>query len=98
VSSLRSIDIKNTSNQTFNGWTLQFVWAQGQTLRTDTGINITKSGNIVTGTDVGVNAVIPPGATVHTSFTANTDGVANSRPFLFALNNRRCTTPQQRNQ
>jgi hypothetical protein len=45
-----------------------------------------------------VNAVIPPGATVHTSFTANYDRVVNARPFLFALNNRRCTTPQQRNQ
>jgi hypothetical protein len=40
-----TIDIKNTSNQTINGWTLQFVWAQGQTLRTDSGINITKSGS-----------------------------------------------------
>jgi hypothetical protein len=93
-----TIDIKNTSNQTIAGWALQFVWAQGQTLRTDSGINITKSGNIVTGTDVFVNRVIPPGATIHTSFTANTDGVANSRPLIFALNNRRCTTPQQRDQ
>jgi len=93
-----TIDITNTSNQTIVGWSMQFVWSQGQTLRTDSGINITKSGDIVTGTDVGVNRVIPPGATVHTSFTANTDGVANSRPFLFALNNRRCTTPQQRDQ
>jgi hypothetical protein len=28
-----TIDITNTSNQTIAGWTLQFVWAQGQTLR-----------------------------------------------------------------
>jgi hypothetical protein len=96
-----TIDIKNTSNQTIVGWALRFQWAHGQTLRTDLGINITQSGpngRNVTATDVGgAGAVLFPGEVEHTSFTANFDGVTNSRPPNFTLNNRRCTTPQQSN-
>jgi hypothetical protein len=96
-----TIDIKNTSNQTINGWTLRFQWGHGQTLRTDQGINITQSGTNgknVTATDVGGGgAILAPGEVEHTSFSANFDGVVNSRPPNFTLNNRRCTTPQQSN-
>jgi hypothetical protein len=92
-----SVDITNTSNQTIAGWALRWQWAQGQTLRTDQGINILQSGpggRNVTATDVGVNAVIPPGVTVHTTFTANWDNLVNARPFNITLNNRRCTVPE----
>jgi hypothetical protein len=96
-----TINITNTSNQFIAGWALRWQWSQGQTLRTDSGINITQAGpggRNVTGTDVVVNRILAPGETEHTSFTANFDGVVNARPFNFTLNNRRCTTPQQRNQ
>ena len=96
-----TIDITNTSNQFIAGWAVRWQWAQGQAIRADAGINITQSGpggRNVTGTDVVVNRILAPGETEHTSFTANFDGVVNARPFNFTLNNRRCTTPQQRNQ
>jgi hypothetical protein len=96
-----TINIKNTSNQTINGWTLRFQWAHGQQIQTDTGINNTQSGpngRNVAATDVGgAGGILSPGEVTQTSFTASFDGVVNSRPPNFTLNNRPCTTPQQSN-
>jgi peroxidase len=92
-----SVDIKNTTNQTIVGWALRWQWAQGQSVRTDQAINILQSGpggRDVTATDIGFNAVLLPGETEHTSFSANWDNLVNARPFNISLNNRRCAVPE----
>jgi hypothetical protein len=89
-----TIGIKNTSNSTISGWTLQFALAQGQALQSDTGINIKQSGSngiVWTGTDVISNKVISPGQTLKVSFSASFDGLLNQRPGNFSLNGKRCT-------
>jgi hypothetical protein len=91
------LHIKNTSNQTIVGWQTQFALAQGQTLISDLGINITQSGSnglVWTGRDVGgFGAVIAPGETETVEFTASYDGLVNQRPGNISLNNRRCAVP-----
>ena len=85
------IDLTNVSGAPFNGWTLQWQFANGQTFTQ--GWNGTFSQNGVTATiaNASWNATIAPGATLTgVGFNGAWDNVTGALPVNFSVNGKRC--------
>lgn len=87
-----SISITNTGSSAINGWSLQFTFANGQTITQLWNGNYTQSGGNVTITNLSYNASIAPGATLSSApgFNGAWSG-SNSVPASFTLNGATCT-------
>lgn len=88
-----NIAITNTGSTTINGWTLQFSFANGQTISQDWNGNFTQSGSTVTVTNLSYNGSIAPGASVSSApgFNGTWNGT-NAVPTSFTLNGVTCST------
>jgi hypothetical protein len=87
-----SIDLTNTSGTAYNGWNLQWQFANGQTF--SQGWNGTFSQNGVTANiaNANWNGTLAPGATLTgVGFNGKWDNVTGALPVNFSVNGRRCS-------
>ncbi len=87
-----NISITNTGTTTINGWSLQFSFANGQTITQGWNGTFTQSGSAVTITNLSYNGSIPPGASASSApgFNGSWSGT-NSVPTSFKLNGVTCS-------
>jgi hypothetical protein len=87
-----SLTIKNTGSTAINSWTLQFSFANGQTITQLWNGSYTQSGGAVTITNESYNGSIPPGTTLNSApgFNGTWTG-SNAAPTSFTLNGVACS-------
>jgi len=87
-----TIAITNTGSTAINNWSLQFSFANGQTIQQLWSGSYTQSGANVTVTNLSYNGLIAPGATLSSppGFNGAWSGT-NSKPTAFTLNGVSCT-------
>lgn len=87
-----TINITNTGTTAINSWSLQFSFANGQTITQLWGGSFTQSGSAVTITNAPYNGAIAAGATISSApgFNGTWNG-SNSVPTSFKLNNVTCS-------
>jgi cellulase/cellobiase CelA1 len=85
--------ITNTGTTTINSWTLQFTFANGQTITQLWNGSYTQSGGAVSISNLSYNGTIAPGATVSSEpgFNGTWNGT-NSAPTSFTLNGVKCSS------
>ncbi|MFF5252723.1 PQQ-dependent sugar dehydrogenase [Streptomyces leeuwenhoekii] len=83
------LTVTNTGDTPVNGWTLQFPLAFGQKIVSDWNTDLTQLSNVITATDAGHNATIPPGGSVTLGYLADHTGDASAPP-RFTLNEDAC--------
>ncbi len=88
-----TITITNTGPTPITGWTLQFSFANGQTITQGWNGTFSQAGSTVTVTNLSYNGTIAPGATLSSppGFNGSWSGT-NSVPTSFTLNGVRCST------
>lgn len=88
-----SFTITNTGTTAINGWTLQFSFANGQTITQLWNGNYTQTGANVTITNLSYNGSIPPGQSLSSEpgFNGTWNNVTNAVPTSFTLNGTACT-------
>ncbi len=84
-----TITITNTGTTAMNSWSLQFSFANGQTITQLWNGSFTQSGSSVTITNLSYNGSIAPGANVAPGFNGSWSG-SNSVPTSFKLNSVTC--------
>jgi len=92
-----SIRVTNNLPTALNGWTLQYEFANGQTIYDAWGGNLTQSGPSgrdvrVTNPSTAVTLAANGGSYGGHGFNATFDGFTNAKPPNFRLNGRRCAT------
>ncbi len=85
-----NLTITNTGSTTLNGWSLQFSFANGQTVTQGWNGVFTQSGANVTVTNASYNGLLSPGASVNPGFNGSWNG-SNTAPTAFTLNGSACT-------
>ncbi len=85
-----SLTITNTGSSTINGWSLQFSFANGQTITQGWNGTFTQSGGSVTIASVSYNGSLAPGASVNPGFNGSWNGT-NTNPTAFTLNGQACS-------
>ncbi len=85
-----SLTITNTGSSTINGWSLQFSFANGQTITQGWNGTFTQSGSSVTIASVSYNGSLAPGASVNPGFNGSWNGI-NTNPTAFTLNGQACS-------
>jgi rhamnogalacturonan endolyase len=83
------LTITNTGSTTISGWTVTFVFADGQRISGGWNGKFTQSGAQVSISDVGYNAQLAPGASTTPGFFASWNE-SNSTPPSFTLNGSPC--------
>jgi hypothetical protein len=85
--------VTNTGSTTINGWSLQFAFANGQTITQLWNGGFTQTGGNVTITSLSYNAVIAPGAAMSSppGFNGAWNGTTNTAPTSFTLNGAACS-------
>jgi cellulase/cellobiase CelA1 len=88
-----TITITNTGTTAINGWSLQFSFANGQTISQLWNGSYTQSGSAVTITNLSYNGALAPGASLTSApgFNGTWNGT-NSAPTTFKLNGVTCAT------
>jgi endo-1,4-beta-xylanase len=83
------VTIRNTGTTTINGWTITWSFPGNQRITSAWNAFPTQSGQSVSATDGGWNAVIPPSGTAPFGFQA-TYSATNPPPTAFTLNGTTC--------
>ena len=88
-----SLSITNTGSSAINGWTLQFSFANGQTITQLWNGNYTQSGSMVSITNLSYNSSIPAGQSVSSppGFLGTWNNSTNAVPTSFTLNGVTCS-------
>lgn len=88
-----TITITNTGTTAINSWSLQFNFANGQTITQLWNGSFTQSGSLVTVTNLSYNGTLAPGATLTSApgFNGAWTG-SNTSPTSFTLNGVHCST------
>lgn len=84
------VTIRNTGTTAIQGWTLQWKFANGQTVTEMWNATVKQSGPDVSATAMPYNQAIAQGESVLMGFTANSGGT-NTTPRTFSLNGHACT-------
>jgi mannan endo-1,4-beta-mannosidase len=85
------ISIRNTGTTTISGWTLDFAFANGQTVTNMWGGTPTQSGGAVSVTAASYTSAIPAAGSVTVGFTGS-KSATNTSPTAFRLNGTTCAT------
>jgi hypothetical protein len=87
-----SFTITNTGTTIINGWTLQFSFANGQTITQGWNGTFSQDGSVVTVTSLSYNGTVPVGGSPGSEPGFNGSWTAtNSAPTAFTLNGAACT-------
>ncbi|MFD5545017.1 cellulose binding domain-containing protein, partial [Streptomyces sp. NPDC127079] len=84
------VRVTNTGSTAWNGWTLGWSFANGQTVGQLWNADWTQSGTSVTARNVSWNGTVAAGSSVSFGLTGAWTG-ANERPTAFTLGDRTCT-------
>ena len=84
------VTVVNTSTSAWNGWTLKFSFANGQTVTQAWSGTVTQSGAQVTATNAGWNGNVGPGASANFGFNGTHSGT-NPNPAEFSVNGATCS-------
>jgi hypothetical protein len=84
------VRLDNTGTSAWNGWSLNWTFADGQKITQAWNAEHTQSGSAVTAKNVGWNAAVAAGSSVSFGFTGSWSG-ANAKPTAFKLGERTCT-------
>ena len=68
-------------SSTISGWTVNWTWANGQTISQSWSATVSQSGSAVTATNVGYNAALAAGASTSFGFLGSSTGT-NTAPTL----------------
>jgi lysophospholipase L1-like esterase len=85
------VTIRNNGTAAVNGWTLQWSFANGQTVSQAWNASYTQSGATVRATNAGWNGTIAAGGSAAFGFTG-TATATNAKPAAFILNGAACTS------
>jgi len=85
-----ALKITNTGTTTTNGWTLKITFPAGQQLQQGWSATWSQTGAVLTGTSLGWNGNLAPGASTDVGFNASHTGT-NTRPTTITLNGAACT-------
>jgi len=86
-----NMTIANLTTTPINGWSMQYKFANGQTITSNWDSNRTQSGATVTLTNASTNANIPSGGSLAgIGFNGTQDNFTNSKPPNFTVNGHRC--------
>ena len=88
-----ALRITNTGTAAVARWALNWQFANGQRVRSDSGFDLVQSGPYGRDVVATVDArrrTIAPGRSINVGFTADWDQVANAKPPNFTLNGARC--------
>jgi len=88
-----TLTINNTGTSAINGWSLQFSFANGQTITQLWNGSFTQTGSAVTVTNASYNGSIAAGATLSSApgFNGSLTGTTNTAPSTFTLNGTTCS-------
>ncbi|MTE18786.1 cellulase family glycosylhydrolase [Streptomyces sp. TRM43335] len=91
------VTVRNTGTSAIDGWTLEWEFADGQTVTNMWGGTPTQSGSAVTVRPASYTATIPAGGSVSIGFTGTWNGEngengENTAPDAFTLNGGPCST------
>jgi endonuclease YncB( thermonuclease family) len=84
------VTIRNTGNTEIQGWTLQWKFANGQTVSEMWNATVKQSGADISATAMPYNQAIASGESLLMGFTG-TSGGTNTAPRAFSLNGHSCT-------
>ncbi|GGW94428.1 cellulose binding domain-containing protein [Streptomyces lomondensis] len=84
------VQLTNTGTGPWNGWSLNWAFADGQKLTQAWNAEAAQSGTTVTAKNVGWNGTVAAGASVSFGFTANWSGT-NTKPAAFKLGDQSCS-------
>ncbi|TYQ12691.1 UNVERIFIED_CONTAM: endo-1,4-beta-xylanase [Acetivibrio alkalicellulosi] len=84
-----TVTIKNNSNTTVNGWTINWTYPGNQRITSGWNFTHTQSGSIVSARNAGHNGSIPPGGSVSFGFNKSFSGT-NTLPTEFVVNGVTC--------
>ncbi|GAB3008806.1 glycoside hydrolase family 9 protein [Saccharothrix stipae] len=85
-----NITLTNTSNQTWNGWKLEFTMPGTQKISQGWSATWTQSGQAVTATNASWNGTVPPNGSVGIGFNSWGSG-SKAQPTDFRVNGNPCT-------
>ncbi len=85
-----NITVNNTGTAPVNGWTVVFTFAGDQKITADWNTTISQSGEKVTATNVGYNAVISAGGNTAFGFQGTWTS-SDGPPASFTVNGTTCT-------
>jgi endoglucanase len=85
-----SVTVMNNGTTAWNGWTLKFTFANGQTVTQAWSGTVTQSGSQVTATNASWNGSVSSGASASFGFNGTHTG-ANTNPTAFSVNGAACT-------
>jgi len=86
-----NVTVANTGSSSINGWSLGFSFPGDQHITSAWSATVNQSGNAVTATNAGYNAMIPPGGSTSFGFQG-TWGANDSNPSAFKLNGATCSS------
>lgn len=84
-----SVTINNTGTAAINGWSLQWTYANGQTITQIWNASYTRSGSVFTATNLSYNGAIAAGGNTNFGFNGAWSG-SNTNPTAFTLNGASC--------
>ncbi|MDH6213248.1 cellulose binding domain-containing protein [Streptomyces pseudovenezuelae] len=84
------VQLGNTGNSTWNGWSLAWSFPDGQTISQMWNADHTQSGATATAKNVGWNGTVTAGSSVAFGFTASWSG-ANGKPTAYRFGDQSCT-------
>ncbi|SFR05580.1 Cellulose binding domain-containing protein [Lentzea waywayandensis] len=85
-----NVSVRNTGSTSVNGWTLQWSFANGQTVTDMWNAKARQSGATVNAANADYNPQIQPGGSVSIGFNGSVRG-GNSAPGAFTLNGQSCS-------
>ncbi|MEU4442874.1 glycoside hydrolase family 9 protein [Actinosynnema sp. NPDC050801] len=85
-----NITVTNTSNQTWNGWKLEFTMPGSQKISQGWSATWTQAGQAVTATNASWNGTVPPNGSVGIGFNSWGSGT-KTQPTDFRVNGNPCT-------
>lgn len=88
-----NVIVTNTGSSTINGWTLQFTFPAGQSIREGWSATWSQQGSTVTATNLDWNRTLPPGQSTTIGFNGAMTAIGNNpSPTSFTLNGSACTS------
>ncbi|WP_460808694.1 cellulose-binding domain-containing protein [Micromonospora zhanjiangensis] len=84
-----NVTVANTGSTAWNGWTVRFRFANGQTVTQSWSSTVTQSGADVTAANVSYNGTVGPGQSASFGFNGSHTGT-NTSPTSFTVNGATC--------
>ncbi|MER5945551.1 cellulose binding domain-containing protein [Streptomyces sp. NPDC001904] len=85
------VTLTNTGSAAWNGWSLDWTFADGQKVSQLWNASYTQAGTAVTAKNASWNGTVVAGSSVAFGFTGSRPGAANGKPTAFRLDGQNCS-------